>query len=92
MILVILLIFVERIVLVDVLHVGSRLVGGVIILGLVVGIGRVSLRHVDALVPFEDGFLLLVVVRAAEIVVVIVGRVSPNGVKHGLIDLAPDGG
>ena len=66
---------VEREVLVDILHVGSALVAGVVRLLLVVGVGRVSLWIVDALVTGEDRFLFVVEIRTAEIVVVVAGRV-----------------
>ena len=39
-----------------------RLVGRVVVLRLVVGIGGVALRHVDALVAFQDRLLFAVVV------------------------------
>ena len=66
---------VEREVLVDILHVGSALVAGVVRLLLVVGVGRVSLWIVDALVTGKDRFLFVVEIRTTEIVVVVAGRV-----------------
>ncbi len=69
-------------VLVDVLHVGGGLVGGVVVLASHVGVGSVALRTIDVLVSFQDGFLLLIIVTATEIVVVVVGRVVEDAVKH----------
>ena len=90
MVLVVLLILVERVVLVDIFHIGGRLVGRVVVLRLVVGIGGVALRHVDALVALQDRLLFAVVVGSAEVVVVVIGWVGPDGVEDGLVDLASD--
>lgn len=90
MVLVVLLILVERVVLVDIFHIGGRLVGRVVVLRLVVGIGGVALRHVDALVAFQDRLLFAVVVGSAEVVVVVISWVGPDGVEDGLVDLTPD--
>ena len=88
------LILVQRVVLVDVLHVGIGLVGGVVALRLLLAVGGVALRHVDALVSLQDVGAPLVQVGAAEVVVVVVGRV---GIQHGThtvihADLVEEGG
>lgn len=70
------LVFVERVVLVDILHVRRTLNRGVVALCASVAVGRVALRVVDVLISAENAGLHVVVVRATEIVVVIVGRVS----------------
>ena len=86
-ILIVALILVQRIVLVDVLHVRIGLVAGVVALRLLFAVRRVALRHVDALVAIEDGGLGLVVVRAAEVVVVVVGRVVVPGSTQAVVDV-----
>ena len=88
MILVVALILVERVVLVDVLHIGRGLIRGVVALGAVFAVRRVSLWVVDALVTFQNGQLHPVVVGAAEVVVVVVGRVVVNRVVDGRAHLA----
>ena len=88
MILVVALILVERVVLVDVLHIGCGLIRGVVALGAVFAVGRVTLWVVDELVALEDGQLHLVVVGAAEVVVVVVGGVVVDGVVDGWRHLA----
>ena len=79
LVLVVAFILVEREVLVDVLHVRTSLVAGVIRFGAIVGVGRVALRIVDALIAFEDALLLVVIVGAAIVVVVVAGRVVAPG-------------
>ena len=78
-ILIVALVLVEGEVLVDILHVGSGLVAGVVRLGLVFGLRRVALRVVVELISVEDALLLVVVVGAAEVVVVVAGRVVAPG-------------
>ena len=73
-----LLVLVERVVLVDVLHVGCRLVRCVVALGARVVVGRVALRVVYVLVAAQDRCLHLVVVGTAEVVVVVACRVCPD--------------
>ena len=79
------LILVERVVLVDILNVGEGLVAGVVTLGLLVVVGRVALRHVDALVTLEDAGTTVVQVAATEVVVVIVGRVGVPCLAHAVL-------
>ena len=88
------LILVQRVVLVDVLHVGVGLVAGVIALGLLVAVGRVALRHVDALVSLQDVGVALVEVAAAEVVVVVVGGVEVEHHAHAVVHrhLVEEGG
>ena len=74
-VLVVALILVQRVVLVDVLHVGAALVAGVVALRLVVTAGRVALRVVDEAVAVDDAAPLVVVVAATEVVVVVAGGV-----------------
>ena len=74
-ILIVTLILVERVVLIDILHVGAGLVGGVVGLCLVIAGRRVALRVVNALVAVHDALLLGIEVRASVIVVVIAGGV-----------------
>ena len=83
LVLIVFLVFVERVVLVDVLDVGRGFVRGVVALGARVVVGRVALRIVDVFVATNHVGTNLVVVRAAEIVVVVVGRVVHDAVEHG---------
>ena len=76
-ILIVFLIFVERVVLVYVLHIGGGLVRGVVALGATVVVGRVALRVIDILVTQQDGGLHAVEVGATEIVVVVASGVCP---------------
>ena len=79
------LILVERIVLVDILHVGTRLVRRVVRLRAVVGVGGVALRVVDALIAVEDTGLGIVEVGAAVVVVVVAGRVAAPGLQQRVV-------
>ena len=79
------LILVERIVLVDILHVGTRLVRRVVRLRAVVGVGGVALRVVDALIAVEDTGLGVVEVGAAVVVVVVTGRVAAPGLQQRVV-------
>ena len=88
MILEILLVLIERVVLIDVLHIGSRLVGRVIAFRTRVGIRRVALWVVDALIALQDGSLNPVQIGTTEVMVVVVGRVGPNTVEDRLIHLS----
>ncbi len=76
MILEVTLVLVQRVVLVDVLHVRSCLVAGVVALVVRVVVRRVALWHVNALVALKDGGSLLVEVTATIVMVVVVGRVG----------------
>ena len=87
-ILIVFLVFVEGEVLVDVLHVGRRLVGSVVALGAAVAVGRVALWVVDKLVSVEYGRLHLVPVAATVVVIVVACRVIVDAVEHRLVHLA----
>ena len=87
----IVLIFVHRVVLVHVLHIGCGLVGCRIAFATVAGVRRVAFHTVDALVAFQDAGFLLVIVRATEEVVVVACRVVVEGVVNIGIHLALDG-
>ncbi len=88
MILEILLIFIEGIVLVDILHIRCRFIGGIITLSTAFAIRRVALRVVDELVPMKDRSPHLIPVRTTEIVIVITGRVGKDTVEHRLVHLS----
>ena len=88
MVLEVFLIFVERIVLIDIFHVRRAFNRGIVALSAPIAVGRVALRVVDVFIPAEDAGLHVVIVRPAEIVVVVVGRVCPDRVPHGLVDLS----
>ena len=65
------LVFVEGIILIDVLHVGRGLVGSAIRLGGVLSINGVAVGVVDILVTLQDAALGLIVVCTTEIVVAV---------------------
>ena len=78
-------VLVQGIVLVDVLHVGSHLIRSVVRLRAVVGIGRVALRIVDALIAVQDAGLGIVEVGTAIVVVVVGGRVITPGLEQRVV-------
>ena len=82
------LVLVEGVILIDILHVGRRLVRGIITFAPAVRVGRIALRIVDILVTPQDGGLHLVVVRAPKVVVVVVGGVVHDRVEDGRTHLA----
>ena len=84
MVLPVLLAFAQGIVCVDILNVRSVLPCRFVVFGRVLAVGRVALGHVDALVSLKHGHLVAVVVRTAEVVVVVVGRVSQQLLAHGI--------
>ena len=75
------LILVQRVVLIDILHVGRGLIRSVVAFRTRITVRRVSLWHIDTLVAFQNGGFTLVEVTAAEVVVVIIGGIG----SHGLI-------
>ena len=85
-ILIVFFVFVERVVLVQVLNIWCGLVGRFITLRRIVRVGRVTLGQVDALVAVEDACTRLVIVGTSVVVVVVVGRV----VVERVIDLCVD--
>ena len=89
MVLVVFFVFVERIVLVDVFHIGRRLVRCVVAFAALVAVGRVALGVVYAFVSLQDGQLGTVVIRAAEVVVVVVGGVGLYRIEYGSTHPAP---
>ena len=87
MILQVALVFVESVVLVNILHIRECLVRGIVALRLLVTVRRVALRHVDALIAFQNRCLAVVKVTASEVVVVIVGGVIIPRLTHAVVDL-----
>ena len=87
-VLVVLLIFVQRIVLVDVFDVGRALPGRFIAFGVGVAVRTVALGHVDALVTVQDAGLRTVEIRSAVIVVVVVSGVGLQAVIYLGVDTA----
>ena len=74
------LVLVECEVLVDILDIRICLVRRVVAFRLLVTIGRVALRHVNALVALQNAGFAVVQVTASEVVVVVVGGVCrPSG-------------
>ena len=88
MILVVFLIFVQRIVLIDILYIRRCFIRGVVTLVVVVIVWWVTLWVVDALISFKDRSLLCIPVRTTEIVVVIISRVCPYWVEDSLIGIS----
>ena len=70
------LVFIHRLVLVHVFHVGSGLIGCGITLVALAGVRRVAFYTVDALVAFQNRGLTAVEVAAAEVMVVVAGGVG----------------
>ena len=87
-VLVVLFIFVQRIVLVDVFDVGRALPGRFIAFGVGVAVRTVALGHVDALVTVKDAGLRTVEIRSAVIVVVVVSGVGLQAVIYLGVDTA----
>ena len=88
-VLVVFFVFVERIVLVDVFHIGRRLVRRVVAFAALIAVGRVALGVVYAFVSLQDGQFGTVVIRAAEVVVVVVGGVGLYRIEYGRAHPAP---
>ena len=84
MVLPVLLAFAQGIVSVDILNVRSVLPCRFVVFRRVLAVWRVALGHVDALVSLQHGHLVAVVVRTAEVVVVVVGRVGQQLLAHGI--------
>ena len=78
-------VLIQRVVLIDVLHVGRRLIAGVVALVVRVVVRRVALWHVDALVALKDGGTLLVEVTATIVMVVVVGRVGRPSLTNAVV-------
>ena len=84
MVLPILLALAQRVVRIDVLYIGSVLPGRFVVLWRVLTVWRVTLRHVDAFVACKHRNLVTVVVRAAEVVVVVICRVGKQLLTNGI--------
>ena len=80
------LILIQRIVLIDILHIRIGLIRRVVALWLLVTVRRVALWHVDALIAFQNAGLALVQVTSTEIVVIIICRVVVPGRPHTVVD------
>ena len=88
MILIVFLILVEREVLINILHIGHCLVRRVVALVAGIGVGRVALRIVHIFISAEDISAHVIVVGAAEIVIVVGGRVVHDTIECGSTHLA----
>ena len=75
LVLVVALILVQRVVLVDILHIRPALVAGIVRFGLIFGLGRVALRIIDALIAIQNAGALGIEIRSTEVVIVVAGRV-----------------
>ena len=85
LILIIALILIEGEVLVDILHIWTRLVTGIIGLRLILGLGRVTLRIVILLITVEDAPPFVVVVGTPEVVIVIACRVVAPSLDNAVV-------
>ena len=85
LVLVVALKLIKRIVLVDILHIRTTLIAGVVGLRLVLSVRRVSLRTVDQLIAVENALLLVIVVGASEVVVVVACRVVAPGLDDTVV-------
>ena len=85
LILIIALKLIEGIVAIDVFHIGAALVTGVVGFLLVIRIRRVALGVVDQFVTVENALLLVIVIRTAEIVIVIASRVVAPRLDHAVV-------
>ena len=90
MILIIPFVFIQGEILVDIFDIRKCLIGSVIALTPRVGIRRVALRIVDELITPYNVCLHLVVIRTAEIMIVIVGRVVHDTIEDSWRDLPLD--
>ena len=84
----VLLIFIQRIILVDIFHIWGRLIRCIIALRTAITIRRVALRVVDILITLQDRSTHLIPVTATEIVIVITCRVSKDAVEYSLVHLS----
>ena len=80
-------VFVEGIVLIDILHVRIGLVRRIVAFRLLVRVWRVALWHIDALITVQNTGLLGIKVATTEIMVVIVGRVGIPGCTHTIVHI-----
>ena len=85
LVLIITLKLVEGIVAIDVFHIGAALVTGVVGFPLVVRIRRVALGVVDQFVTVENALLLVIVIRASEVVIVVACRVVAPRLDHAVV-------
>ena len=84
-ILVITFVLVEGVIHIDILHIRTTLIAGVVTLCLLIGIRRVSLRIVDALVTIEDTLLLFIKIAATVVVIVIACRVVVPSLTNAIV-------
>ena len=82
MVLIIAFVFIQRVVLVDVLHIGRGLIGVIVARVSRFVVGRIALRIVDILIAAQNIGTHLVIILAAEVMIVVVSGVVLNGVPH----------
>ena len=84
MVLPVLLAFAQSVVGIYILYIGSVLPCCLIAFGRVLTIGRIALWHIDTLVSVQYRYLLTIIIRATEIMIIIVGRVFQQRHAHGV--------
>ena len=72
MILIVFLILIQRIILVDILHIRCRFIGSIVSFVVVIVVRRVALWVVDTLITLQDGCLLCIPIRPTEVMIVII--------------------
>ena len=82
LVLIVLFVFIECEVLIDVFHIRLGLIGCAVTLGRVFAIHGVTVRVVDVFITIEDGALLAVVVGTSEIVILVGRRGEQDGVVN----------
>ena len=82
MVLIIAFVFIQRVVLVDILHIGRGLIGVIVARVSRFVVGRIALRIVNILIAAQNIGTHLVIIVPAEIMIVIISRVVLNGIPH----------
>ena len=84
MVLPVLLALAQGIIGIYILYIGSVLPCCLVAFGRVLTIGRVALWHIDTLVSIQYRYLLTIIIRATEVMIIIVGRVFKQRYAHGV--------
>ena len=84
MVLPVLLALAQSVVGIYILYVGSILPCCLVALGRILTIGRVALWHIDTLVSVQHRYLLTIIIRATEVMIIIIGRVFQQRYAHGV--------
>ena len=82
MVLIIAFVFIQRVVLVDVLHIGRSLIGVIVACTHRFVVGRIALWIVNILIATQNIGTHLIIILAAEVMIVVVSGVVLNGLPH----------